>query len=205
MATYGTTLVTAPAIEPITTAEAAQQCEVADGIAYHERKLNSLIQAAREKVETDTGRAIISQTWDYTFDLFPYGLEPIYLPKSPVSSVTSLKYYDTSNVQQTLATTVYKTFLDREPAEIRLKYQQQWPFLYGEQGVITVRFVCGYGAAATAVPESLKAAMLLLIGTWFENREAEMPVITNDRAYDSLIARFMTGDEFHCYGRTLWV
>ncbi len=206
MAQYGLTLVTAPTIEPITSAEARLQCGIADDAAgYHDPKLLSLIKAAREKVETDTGRAVIAQTWDYTFDLWPYGLEAIYIPKAPVSAITSVKYYDTTNVEQTLATSVYKTFLDREPAEIRLKKSQQWPFLYGEQGVITVRFVAGYGAAATAVPESLKAAMLLLVSDWFENRDGERPTNTTPRAYDALIQKYLTGDEFHTYSRSLCV
>lgn len=204
MAQYGLTLVTAPTIEPITTAEARLQCGIADDAAgYHDPKLLSLIKAAREKVETDTGRAVINQTWDYTFDLWPYGLEAIYIPKAPVSSITSVKYYDTSNAEQTLATSVYKTILNREPAEIRLKNAQSWPSVYGEPGVITVRFVAGYGAAVTAVPESLKAAMLLLVSDWFENRDGERPNSTSNRAYDSLINKFLTGDEFHTYSRSL--
>ncbi len=206
MASYGLTLVTAPTIEPITSAEARLQCGVADDAAgYHDPKLLSLVQAAREKVETDTGRAVMQQTWDYTFDLFPYGMRPLYIPKAPVSSITSVKYYDTLNVQQTLATSVYATYLDREPAEIRLKYQQQWPFIYYQPGVITVRFVAGYGAAETAVPESLKAAMLLLVSDWFENRDGERPNTTTNRAYDALINRFIVGDEFHTYSRSLCV
>ncbi len=206
MAQYGLTLFTAPTLEPISSAEARLQCGIADDAAgYHDPKLLSLVKAAREKVETDTGRAIMAQTWDYTFDLWPYGLEPIYIPKAPVSAITSVKYYDQAGAQQTLSTSVYKTFLDREPAEIRPKYQQQWPFLYGEQGVITVRFVAGYGAAVTAVPESLKAAMLLLVSDWFENRDGERPNTTSNRAYDALISKFLTGDEFHTYSRSLCV
>jgi uncharacterized phiE125 gp8 family phage protein len=202
MATYGLTLVTAPLLEPVTLEEAALQCGIPENTAYHDKKLKALIVAAREKVETDTGRAIITQTWDFTCDLLPFGLEALYLPKNPVSAVTSVKYYDTANAQQTLPTTVYKTFLDREPAEIRIKYLQQWPFLYSEPGVITVRFVAGYGAAVTSVPESLKLAMLLLIDTWFENRDASNS--KNEDAYQSLISRFLVGDDFHQYGRTVW-
>ncbi len=70
--------------------------------------------------------------------------------------------------------------------------------------MITVRFVCGYLAttAATAVPESLKAAMLLLVGEWFEQRSAS-PTTMNSRAYDALIDKWRTGDEFHTYGRSI--
>jgi uncharacterized phiE125 gp8 family phage protein len=197
MANYGLTLVTAPTSEPLTLAEAKTQCGVATDIGYHNEQLEALVEAAREKVETDTGRALMSQTWDYEFDLFPCGLAPIYLPKNPVSSITHVKYYDTDGTQQTLATTVYHAsrFLNREPAEVRLKKSQQWPSLYGEQGVISVRFVCGY-ANALAVPESLKSAVKLLLKAWFDHEEV------NEDTYKALIAKWQTGDEFHQYGRS---
>lgn len=200
MANYGLTLVTAPTSEPITLAEAKLQCGVADAVTFQDDAIRGLITAAREKVEADTGRALMSQTWDFTFDLFPYGMRALTLPKCPVSSVTSLKYYDQSNVQQTLSSTVYKTFLDREPPEIRLHYQQQWPFLYGEQGVITVRFVAGYATAAD-VPQGIVQAMMLLIQSWFEQAGGMTDVA--DRAYNALINRWRTGDEFTSYGRSI--
>jgi uncharacterized phiE125 gp8 family phage protein len=197
MASYGLTLVTAPTSEPITLAEAQKQCGVAEGADYHDTVLLGLVKSAREKVEGDTSRALMPQTWDFTFDLWPCGLDPIYLPIAPVSSITSLKYYDTSGVQQTLATTVYHAtrFLDREPAEIRLKNAQSWPSLYGEPGAITIRVVCGY-ANALAVPESLKQAMKLLISAWHSEQAL------NEERYDSLISRWRMGDEFHGYSRS---
>lgn len=205
MAIYGQTLVTAPATEPITLAEAKLQCGIATDVNYHDPLLQILITAAREKVEADTSRAIITQTWDYSFDLWPIGLEAIYLPRAPVASITSVKYYDQANAQQTLSTTVYKTMLDREPGEIRVHYQQQWPFLYGEPGGITVRYVAGYGTANTSVPQSLRQALLLLIDHWFENRDTVGnvgPQISN--SYETLIARHTVGDDFHSYGRSLY-
>ena len=205
MAHYGLTLITAPTSEPVSLAEAKKQCGVANDIDYHNEHLDTLVTAAREKVETDTGRALLTQTWDYSFDLFPCGLEPIYIPKSPVISITSLKYFDTTNTEQTLATTVYhpSRFLNREPAEIRLKKSQSWPALYGENGVITVRFICGY-VTALAVPESLKQAIKLLVANWFENRSPNIIGTINsvELSYEALIAKWQTGDEFHTYGRS---
>lgn len=204
MAIYGLTLQTAPASEPITLDEAKVQIGIANGITYHDRYIENLITAARQKVEIDTGRAMINQTWDFVFDCFPLGLDAIYLPKAPLSSVTHVKYYDTSNVQQTMATTVYKTLTTREPGEIRLKYQQAWPFLYSEAGVIEVRFVAGYGTTATSVPAGLRQAMLMLMGHWFNNREATITgtiQAANEFAYEALISQFLVGDEFHAYAR----
>ena len=202
MASYGLTLVTAPAIEPVTLEEARYQVGVPAGVDYHDTNLTRLITAAREKVETDTGRAIITQTWEMAIDLLPFGINALYLPRSPVQSVTYIKYYDTTNTQQTLSTATYKTLLDREPGEIRLHWQQIWPLLYWEPGVVTVRFVAGYGDTAANVPQSLKQALLLLIGWWFEDPTAMQTNNRTDAAYKALISRHTVGDEFHVYGRT---
>lgn len=203
MATYGLTLQTAPTLEPVSRAEAKVQVGIAEGVDYHDRYLDTLITAARQKVETDTGRALVNQTWDFVIDCFPLGLEAIYLPKTPLVSVTHVKYYDTSNVQQTLATSVYKTFTTREPGEIRLKYQQAWPFIYSEGGVVEVRFVAGYGSTAS-VPAGIKQAMLLLVHNWFESPSATITgtiQTENSFAYQALINQYLVGDEFHCYAR----
>ena len=200
MARYGLTLITAPTLEPVTEAEAFTHCNiVASAGSYYGPQIRAFITAAREKVETDTGRALMTQTWDYTFDLWPCGLEPIYLPKAPVSAITSVKHYDTSNVQQTIASSVYKPLLDREPGEIRLKNAQSWPALYGETGVITVRFVCGFGATTLTVPESLRTAIKLTVESWFNPEKQK----ANDFAYEALIDKWRTGDEWHTYGRSV--
>jgi uncharacterized phiE125 gp8 family phage protein len=204
MAQYGLTLTTAPAKEPVTLDEAKVQCGVAQEVGYHDAALKGWIAAARAKVEEDTGRALITQTWDLSLDCWPTGLTPIYLMKPPVSSVGSIKYYDTSNVEQTLSTNVYKVLTARQPCEVHLKYQQQWPSLYSEASVITIRFVCGYGTAETSVPDGLKAAMKLLISNWFNNPSATVTgtiQTTTEIAYQALINQFLVGDEFHCYAR----
>jgi uncharacterized phiE125 gp8 family phage protein len=196
MARYGLSQFAAPAVEPILLDEAKVQCGVAADVSYHDDALRMSIEAARQKVETDTGRALINQTWDLSLDCFPTGLDAIYIPKAPVSAISSVKYYDTSNVEQTLSASVYKTLLSREPAEIRLKYQQAWPFIYSEAAVVTVRFVAGYGASYLSVPDGLRRAMLLLIHKDFDQAIGDI-----EDTYRAMIATFTVGDEFHCYAR----
>lgn len=202
MARYGLTLQTAPAIEPVTVPEANHQLGITGD--YHDPFVSSLITAARQTVEARTSRALINQTWDYTLDCFPTGLDPIYLPKAPLSSVTHVKYYDTSGVQQTLSTNTYKVLSAREPGEILLKYQQEWPYLYSEAGVIEIRFVAGYGAAASSVPAALKQAVLLLVTHWFNNREAVLIGSISkeiELSFEALCSQYLLADEFHEYAR----
>lgn len=194
---YGLSLVTAPTVEPLEPADCRRQLRLAQDNSYHDPQFVNLITTARLWVERYTNRALINQTWDYKFSWWPCGLEPILIPKAPLSSVTSVKYYDTSNAEQTLATSVYKVLASREPGEIRLKNAQSWPSLYGEADVITIRFVAGYGATAATVPMPLRQAMLLKISKDFDPDNPEFR--DNEQRAIDLMMSYAIGDEFHVY------
>lgn len=170
-------LVTAPKVEPLTLAEAKSHLRVDDSIHDEDGLIEGLIVAAREYAETFTHRALITQTWDLKLDEFPcwQTSEPIVLPLPPVQSVTSVSYIDTTGTTQTWATTYYDTDFPTGPhacaARIQPAYQQIYPVTRAVPNAVTVRFVAGYGAAST-VPAPIKAAMKLLIGNWWLNREA---------------------------------
>lgn len=166
MALFLVTGVTAP---PVTLAEAKQHCRVdQDDDDGH---LSALITAAREYVETFTHRAVAPQTWDLKLDRFPCG-DVLTLPKPPVTAITSISYVDTNGATQTWSATEYTTEFPSgqwaAPARITTAYGYFWPQTRDVINAVTVRFVCGY----VTCPESIKAAMKLLIGHWYMNREA---------------------------------
>jgi uncharacterized phiE125 gp8 family phage protein len=136
-------------------------------------ELVAWITAARQYVETFTHRALITQTWDLKLDGFPS--EDIWIPRSPLVSVTSVSYVDTAGVTQTWAATNYSVEApagpEAGPGRVIPNYGVSYPSTYGVPNCVTVRFVAGYGAAA-AVPAGIKAAMKLMIGHWWINREA---------------------------------
>lgn len=201
---YGLSLVTAPAAEPVSLAEAKKQVEVATAYTAHDSHLTRLITAARLYAEKWTHRQIVTATWDYVMDRFPCGIDPIILPLAPLQSVTTLKYYNTDDTQQTWSSANYLVSTARTPGQIQLALNVNWPAISGRRDAITVRFVAGYGLAA-ACPEDLKAAMLLLIGHWFENRTevitgtitAKIPI-----AAERLLDMNIVGDEFTTYAAT---
>jgi uncharacterized phiE125 gp8 family phage protein len=166
--TYGLKLVTAPAAEPVSLTEAKAHCRV--DTSDDDTLIGSLITASREYVERILQRRLINSTWDFTLNRFES--DYIRLPYAPLSSVTSVSYVDSDGTTQTLSTSVYDTDLTREPGGIFLKYAQVWPTPRDIQNAVTVRYVAGYGAAGTSVPNAIKQAMLLLIGNWYENRES---------------------------------
>ena len=156
--------------EPLALADAKAQCRV--DIDTDDELLMSLIKAARVYCEKISWRTYMPQTWEAWLTAWPSG-NCIALPMPPLASVTWIKYYDTADVETTLPTSVYTVDTIAEPGAVRLKYGQTWPTstLLREYNAIGIRFVCGY-AIDEDVPENLKQAMKLLIGHWYENREA---------------------------------
>lgn len=191
---WSTSLATAPATEPLTATEAKLHLRVDH--TTDDDLITSLIVAARQHCENFTGRALITQTWDLKLDAFPSLGEPIRLVKPPVSSVTSVTYVDADGATQTWTSSLYRTDLPAgtwaQAGRIEPAHGESYPEIRQVSNAVTVRCVHGYGAAAT-VPDAIKAAMKLLIGHWYENRESvivgatAMPV---PMAVDALLVPF---------------
>jgi uncharacterized phiE125 gp8 family phage protein len=170
----GRVLVTPATLDPISLAEVKAHCRV--DISDDDGLLAGFILAARQIAETNLRRALITQTWDVTLD---YGWPSqtwkcarIVLPLSPVQSVTSISYVDSSGNAQTLAADQYKVAtIETGETAIEPAYGVTWPSIRREMAAVTVRFVAGYGAQPGAIPEPIRQGMLMLIGHWYENRE----------------------------------
>jgi uncharacterized phiE125 gp8 family phage protein len=177
------TLQTAPTIEPVSLPDVRTHLRITthDEDGY----LTTLRRVARQHVERTTGRALLTQTWDYKLGAF---IDPIVLPYPPAASVTSITYVDSEGNVQTLSTDVYE--LDTARGHVRRKFGQDWPAVRIHNDAITVRYVAGWTSAA-AVPGDIRHAVLLLCGHWYEFRE---PVISGtitasvDLTVDSLLA-----------------
>jgi uncharacterized phiE125 gp8 family phage protein len=163
-------LYTAPVAEPVTLTEAKAQLRV-DG-TDDDTFITSIISVARRQVENETNRALISQTWEMALDKFPCD-RYMKIPRPPLQSITSVTYYDLAGASYVMPATDYLVDTYSEPGRVALKNAASWPgtALREANGVI-IRFVAGYGAAGTSVPDEIRQAILLLIGHLYENREA---------------------------------
>jgi uncharacterized phiE125 gp8 family phage protein len=163
--TYSLNRTVGPASEPVTLAECKDHLELAASDTTHETKLQRFLEAARERVESDTNYAMISQTYTLSLDEFPK--TDIEIPIRPLSSVSSITYYDEDNAQQTLSTDVYAVDLSRRI--VHLKYDKEWPETVETRNAVTVTFHAGYGSAS-AVPRLFKQLILLQVALSFEDR-----------------------------------
>ena len=166
----------APTAQAVTISEAALHCRCEEDADLS--KLGDFIRGATEYVESQTNRQLMTATYQYTLDRFPFSDAggvcqdmPILLPWSPLQSVTSIAYIDSSGTTQTLGASTYIVDDSRDPARIVPAYSQTWPFTQSRINAVTVTFVAGY-TSQIAVPYALKAAIMLLVGNWMENREA---------------------------------
>jgi len=134
--------------------------------------IGALVEAAEAHLDGYAGvlgRALVTQSWRVNAAAFA---DPFRLPLGDMISVTSVKYFDGSNVQQTLATTVYGAYTDALSPYLALKYGQTWPTVYTRPDAIEVNWSAGYGPKATDVPEALRHAARLMVGHLYRNREA---------------------------------
>lgn len=161
----------APTVTPISVSECWQQCRVDTN--DEDEFISGLIDAAVSHIEgpDGLGRALISQTWRQDFAEFDDCLR---LPIGDLLAVTSVTYYDADNAIQTLSTDVYAAFTDASGPFIELKTGQSWPTIYDRRDAVRVTWTAGYGVTAASVPAALRHALKMLVGHWFENREASV-------------------------------
>jgi len=162
---------TAPAVEPITIAQARIQIGLDSSDTSSDTMLNALIAAAREFVENYTNRSLITAVWNGYLDSFEdWGIQ---LFKLPISEITSIKYYDSDDTEQTLDADLYVSDIISEPARIFPASGESWPSTYDRPNAVKITFNAGYGAAETDVPKLIKAAMLMMITHLEANRGDE--------------------------------
>lgn len=176
-------LITAPASYPVTLEEAKLQCRVDS--SDEDTLLNGLIAAATDYVELYTGRAIVSQTWELVLDDFS---DAMLIPKGPVSSITSVKYFDTADVEQTISGTNYALDAVSDPAWLVKASDYTWPDVADGVNNVIIRFAAGY----SSVPAAMKQAILLLIGQWFDQRAdvSDKAMIAMPNAVEALLTNY---------------
>lgn len=135
--------------------------------------IRSMIETAKEYVETRTGRTLITTTYALKRDCFPQRGKYLALKFPPLQSIIDVTYFDADNVSQTLAAAKYRLLVDEYcESGLELDAKEEWPATYDREDAVTVNFIAGYGADDVLVPAIAKHAILLLVGHWYENREA---------------------------------
>lgn len=163
-------LITAPSVEPVSLEEARLHLRVDDDLTLDDPLIEALITSARQQAEHRLSRALITQTWERVLDVFP--CREIELGMPTQLSVVSVKYIGVDGVEVTLDQSAYSLDADTMPGYLLPAYGTSWPGTLDTANAVRVRFTAGFGANASAVPESIRQWMLLHIGQWYCNRSA---------------------------------
>lgn len=179
-------VVTAIQTEPVSLDEARLHLRIDADNTSEDDLISALIVTAREVAEQYTGRALAPQTLEAALDEFPNlrsrqwthrrqtlaRCDEIELPRPPVTAVASIKYTDLDGTEQTVDPTWYSLSTYGDSREITLAYGRFWPFTQPIADAVRIRFAAGYGAdGGPALPKAVKAAILLLVGHLYENRQ----------------------------------
>lgn len=170
-------LVTGPTFEPLTLEEALDFLRVDN--ADESPLIEALIAVAREVVEQHTNRALCTQTLRLTRATWP-ACDPynrhaaprtaITLPRAPLASVTTIKYYPADGgAQATLDSAAYHVATAYEPGMVALVDGQAWPDLAVRPDAVEITYGAGYDEP-TAVPAILRQTVRFMLSHLYEIR-----------------------------------
>ena len=157
-------LLTPPATEPLTLAEAKSylRVETDDDDAV----IAALVSAARSHVEAQTRRALISQTWRLVRDQWPRDGRIAVVP-APLREVAAARIRDSQGAAHTIDVQAFIV----DPGASVISFAP-WSLAAPSQiaSGIEIDVDVGYGDAGGDVPEPLRQAIRLLVAHWYENR-----------------------------------
>jgi len=163
-----TVLLSGPAVEPITLAEAKAHLRV--DTDAEDTLIQSLVMASRLHIEAALDIALITQSWRYRRDGWPPS-RTLTLPLRPVQSLTSVKVYSADDTSQALDTDAFILDGAASPARLVWRGNGRAPAPGLAANGVEIDFIAGHGDAASDVPQPIRQALLLLIAHWYENRE----------------------------------
>lgn len=175
-------IITAPAGNPVTLVEAKLQCRVTTPDL--DTLFINLIAEATGDAESETSRALYTQTLELQLDYWPNDAHlpaaeryAIVVPRPPVQSITSVKYINAAGTEITLVeNTDYIVQIADPRTRIAPKEGTVWPATIARPGCIRVRYVAGYGTETANNPDfhALRGGIFMRIASKFRNPSDEI-------------------------------
>ena len=151
-------LLTGPALEPVTLAEAKTFLRVAHD--DDDDVIAALIAGARVHIE--------AQTWRLVRDVWPIDGRIMVLP-APLRALSAARIVKLDGTQHSIDPGQFAVDKAAAPAVLALE-PGTLPISDRPVAGIELDIEAGYGDSAAAVPEPLRQAIRLLIAHWYENR-----------------------------------
>lgn len=161
-------VVTAPTIPPLSLDDAKDHLRIVH--TDDDLVVQRCLQVAEELLQQETGLQLAEAEYDWVFDDFPASSDPLYVPRSPLASITSIKYQDTADQEQTLGAANYFADTSKLPHRICLIYGESWPDVLSREASVTVRYKAGWSNQAD-IPQRAKQALRIWLASLYEHRD----------------------------------
>jgi uncharacterized phiE125 gp8 family phage protein len=163
-------LVTAPANEPVTTAEAKDHLLIDTTTTDFDTYIALLIKASRKFIEARTGYICNASTWALYLDTWKEDAL-VYINKKPITAITKVEYIaDGTTTYTTLTPADYHAAVKHNPPVVKLL---DMPNLADIPNAVKITFTAGHTASAD-IPEYITQAIKILLRQMFENRTEEV-------------------------------
>lgn len=137
---------------------------------YDDDRITALIQAAQSLVESEARQDFVSKTWVLDLRDFPRSrCNMIELPRPPLRSVDSVKYYSSGTLTTVPSSDYYTVRPYQQPGLI--EPVTSWPACDDRPDAVQITFTTG--STGTTPPAAIHAVKMLA-AAWNENREAEV-------------------------------
>jgi uncharacterized phiE125 gp8 family phage protein len=182
----------APVLSPLSVEDVATHLRITDVLEHP--LLDTYLRAATEHMERTLGIRWATQTWTMILDWpdVPTGTQALEVRGAPLATVTGIAYVDLAGAAQTWIASSYVVDTSVLPGRIYPAYNLYWPDVRDQPKAMTITYTCGWASRAL-IPPPLQHALRLLIGHWYEHREATTPDAPPQdvpRGYDALVAPY---------------
>lgn len=182
-----------PAAEPISLIDVTTHANITVASAAQQATISNIfIPGARQYLEYRTGLTFHQKTLEWLLSGFPPFAEPIRLRlATPLLSISSVKYKDSSGNESTWPSSNYIADTDSKVGRLVPAYNVPYPYpiLY-PVWPIRIRGTAGIATASplTEAPANVKYPLCMLTAAMWENREAES--IPDRAVMDTLSFRY---------------
>ncbi len=176
-----------PTYKPVTLAECKESLEILESETRHDFKISNYLDMAISQAENFTGQYFAQRTVTINYDAFQ---EFIRLPVHPLTSVDSIKYYDSDNALQTLSTDDYEVDLYALPPLIRIT---TFPSVKARLNAVEINVTAGYPSnnspiGSDKIPDAIKKGITFKVYQDFLNRGDEDPRI--QESFEALLYHY---------------
>lgn len=170
---------TAPGVDLIETVQARKQCRIDH--AEDDELVAALVRAATDYLDGPRGilrTSLMKQSWRDAWSEFPAG-DRIRLSAEPLIEIESVQYIAAgATTWSTLASENYHAYTDSLGVWVELADGASWPDTATRPEAVRITYAAGFGVEVGAVPANIIHAAKLLVGHFYENREAVLIGVT---------------------------